>query len=117
VKHTDGTSWLRAGVMLSLWTVATTAVTVFKIVADGRGDMLKTLFVTFGGVLVSDRATALKFWAMQRRRICWAHLIRKFVSFAERDGPAGAIGEELLEYASLTHPRSESRRSEAERLT
>ena len=33
VKHTDGTSWLRAGVMLSLWTLATTAVTVFKIVA------------------------------------------------------------------------------------
>src|SRR5690606_10160787 len=78
VKHTDGTSWLRAGVMLSLWTVATTAVTVFKIVANGQSDTLKALFVTFGGVLVSDRATALKFWAMQRRQICWAHLIRKF---------------------------------------
>src|SRR5690606_34517558 len=46
VKHTDGTSWLRAGVMLSLWTVATTAVTVFKIVANGQGDTLKALFVT-----------------------------------------------------------------------
>lgn len=101
VKHTDGTSWLRAGVMLSLWTVATTAVTVFKIVANGQSDTLKALFVTFGGVLVSDRATALKFWAMQQRQICWAHLIRKFVSFSERAGPAGAIGKELLEYASL----------------
>lgn len=101
VKHTDGTTWLRAGVMLSLWTIATTAVTVFKIVANGQGETLKRLFVTFGGVLVSDRATALKFWAMRRRQICWAHLVRKFVAFSERDGPAGAIGKELLEYAGL----------------
>jgi transposase len=28
-------------------------------------------------------------------------LIRKFLSFSERDGPAGAIGDELLEYAKL----------------
>lgn len=101
VKHTDGTSWRRAGVMLSLWTVATAGVTVFKIVANGRGATLKELFVTFRGVLVSDRATALKFWAMKRRQICWAHLVRKFVSFSERDGPVGAIGQELLEYTSL----------------
>lgn len=101
VKHTDGTSWLRAGAMLSLWTVATTTVTVFKIVVNGGGDTLKSLFVTFRGVLVSDRATALKFWAMQRRQICWAHLIRKFVAFSERDGPAGVFGKELLAYASL----------------
>jgi len=97
VKHTDGTSWLRAGVMLSLWTVATAAVTVFKIVDNGKRETLKTLFVTFDGVLVSDRATALKFWVMKRRQVCWAHLVRKFVSFSQRDGPAGKIGKELLE--------------------
>ncbi len=101
VKHTDGTSWLRAGVMLSLWTLATTAATVFKIVDNGRRETLKALFVTFRGVLVSDRATALKFWAMKRRQICWAHLARKFVSFSERDGPAGQIGKELFEYTGL----------------
>src|SRR5690606_28156870 len=49
----------------------------------------------------SDRATALKFWAMNRRQICWAHLLRKFVSFSQRDGPAGRIGEELLDYTSI----------------
>ena len=47
------------------------------------------------------RATALKFWAMGRRQICWAHLLRKFVSFSERDGPVGAFGQELLEYTTL----------------
>lgn len=35
VKHTDGTSWLKAGTLLALWTIATTAATVFKIVTDG----------------------------------------------------------------------------------
>jgi transposase len=35
VKHTDGTSWLQAGAVRVLWTIATKAATVFKILADG----------------------------------------------------------------------------------
>jgi transposase len=101
VKHTDGTTWLQAGAMLSLWTIATAFATVFKIVANGRADTLKSLYGELSGILVSDRATALKFWAMERRQICWAHLLRKFVSFAERDGPTGQFGRELLEYTGI----------------
>jgi transposase len=102
VKHADGTTWLRAGVTLSLWVLATTAVTVFKVLANGQKDTLRDeLFGRVRGILVSDRATALKFWAMARRQVCWAHLARKFISFSERDGPAGKLGEELLEYTGL----------------
>jgi transposase len=101
VKHTDGTSWLRSGKLLSLWTIATTLATVFKILPNGKADTLKTLYGKARGILVSDRATALKFWAMERRQICWAHLLRKFVSFEERDDKAGDLGRELLEYTSL----------------
>jgi transposase len=102
VKHTDGTSWLQAGVMLSLWTIATSLVTVFKIIANGQRATLKAkLFTKVRGILVSDRAKTLKFWAMEKRQICWAHLLRKFISFSERDGPAGAIGRELLEYTGI----------------
>jgi transposase len=102
VKHADGTTWLRAGMTLSLWVLATTAVTVFKVLANGARDTLRSdLFGRVRGILVSDRATALKFWAMKRRQVCWAHLARKFISFSERDGPAGTIGEELLEYSGL----------------
>ena len=101
VKHTDGTSWLQAGVALSLWTIATVCATVFKIVRDSSAQTLQSLFGTREGILVSDRAAALNFWAMERRQICWAHLVRKFVSFAERDGPAGQAGRELLEYTGL----------------
>jgi transposase len=102
IKHADGTSWLRSSAMLSLWVIATLAVTVFKVLDNGQADTLRDgLFGGVRGILVSDRATALKFWAMKQRQICWAHLARKFVSFSERDGPAGPIGKELLEYTRL----------------
>jgi transposase len=101
VKHTDGTSWVQAGTTLALWTIATTAVTVFKILGDHTKKTLEPLYGALSGILVSDRAKELNFWAMERRQICWAHLLRRFVSFSERDGQAGAIGQELLDYTGL----------------
>jgi len=102
VKHTDGTTWLRAGVTSSLWTVATAGVTVFKILANGQRETLeREILPEQTGILVSDRATALKFWAMHLRQVCWAHLLRKFVSFAERDGPMRTIGRELLDATKI----------------
>ena len=102
VKHTDGTTWLQAGVMLALWTLATAGATVFKILSNGQRETLKKeLLPAPNGVLVSDRATALKFWMMKERQICWAHLIRKFVSFAERDGPTRTLGRELLDCSAV----------------
>ncbi len=101
IKHADGTSWAQAGLTLALWTLATPAATVFKILQDNTAKTLRILFGKLRGLLVSDRATALGFWAMNKRQICWAHLLRKFVSFSERDGPAGRFGHELLDYAGI----------------
>ncbi|MEN8377090.1 MAG: IS66 family transposase, partial [Gemmatimonadota bacterium] len=101
VKHTDGTGWLQAGAALAVWTIATAMVTVFKIVGDSSKATLLPLFGPLRGILVSDRATALNFWAMERRQVCWAHLLRRFISFSERDGPAKRIGRELLDYTGL----------------
>jgi transposase len=101
VKHTDGTSWFQGAVMCSLWTIATTVATVFKILKDGKSSTLAPLFGKKLGILVSDRATALNFWAMELRQVCWAHLLRKAISFSERDGPAGALGRELLDYIAI----------------
>jgi transposase len=102
VKHADGTSWVRGGVMQSLWVLATAKVTAFVVLPNGKTVTLRDdLFCRVCGILVSDRASALKFWAMRRRQVCWAHLIRKFVWYSERDGPAGTFGTELLEYAKL----------------
>ena len=101
VKHTDGTTWYQGGAMRSLWTIASTVATVFKIVATGDAKNLAPLFGDRSGVLVSDRATALRFWTMEMRQVCWAHLLRKFISFSERGGAAGAVGNELLEYVKI----------------
>lgn len=101
VKHTDGTSWSQAGATMALWVIASATVTVFKIVTDSAKATLQPLYGALHGILVSDRAKALGFWAMERRQICWAHLLRKFVSFSERDGPVGNFGKELLDYTGL----------------
>jgi transposase len=101
VKHTDGTSWYQSGVMCALWTVATTMATAFKIVKNGKKETLAALFGVQVGIMVSDRATALGFWAMEQRQVCWAHLLRKFIAFAERAGPAGEHGRELLDYCGI----------------
>lgn len=101
VKHTDGTTWYQSGAMRALWTIASTVATVFKIVTNGNAKTLAPLFGDMRGVLVSDRATALGFWAMERRQVCWAHLLRKFISFEEQGGKAGALGRELLDYVKI----------------
>ncbi len=101
VKHTDATSWVRAGVLMSLWTLASTSATVYRIFADGCRETVRPFFGSRRGILVSDRASVFRFWLMAFRQICWSHLIRKFIAFSERDGPAGVIGRELLDYAAL----------------
>jgi transposase len=101
VKHADGTTWKQGGELLALWTLATKGVTVFKVLANGTKKTLAALFGELKGILVSDRATALNFWAMEQRQICWAHLLRKFVSFSESSGKAGAVGRELLQCVTL----------------
>jgi transposase len=101
VKHTDATSWARAGVLMSLWTLASVAATVYRIFADGCRETIRPLFGPRLGIMVSDRATVFGFWAMPLRQICHAHLLRKFVAFSERDGSAGAIGRELLELTAV----------------
>jgi transposase len=74
---------------------------VFKIVVDSSKSTLQPLYGALQGILVSDRAKALCFWAMERRQICFAHLLRKFISFAERDGPSAKFGRQLLDYTAL----------------
>jgi len=102
VKYTDATSWLMAGITLSLWTIATEMTTFYCILKDGRRDTTRPMFgASLVGIKVSDRASVFDFWDMARRQICWAHLVRQFVSFAEKDGPAGVHGQNLLDCTAL----------------
>lgn len=105
VKYADATTWLLAGTTMSLWTLSTKSTSFYRIFVDGRRATIEQTFKDFFGrvfgILVSDRASVFGFWAMALRQICWAHLLRKFVSFSQRDGPIGTFGRELLDYAAL----------------
>jgi transposase len=101
VKHVDATTWSQAGSYRALWTLATTAVTVFAIVTDASRSTLCKWIDQVRGVMVTDRGTQFDFWAMERRQICWAHLIRKFASFAGRRGRPGEIGGHLLVWSRV----------------
>lgn len=96
IKHVDATTWQQRGQPRTLWTIATTLATVFFVSVDATQKQLRALFQSIRGTLVSDRGRQFTFWAMHKRQICWAHLIRKFASFAERAGEAGRIGDRLL---------------------
>lgn len=102
LKHVDATTWRQAGKGRTLWTIATALVTFYGITADGSRAGLRGLLAAVRGILVTDRGTQFGFWAMEQRQICWAHLIRKFASFAERTGAAGRLGQDLLFWSQTT---------------
>ncbi len=101
VKHADATSWLQGGKLRSLWTIASEGATVFKIFTDGCTSTILNFFGSLTGILVSDRATVFGFWAMDKRQICWAHLLRKFISFSEGTGSTAQFGRDFLGYTEV----------------
>lgn len=101
VKHVDATTWYEAGKYRSLWVLATKAVTVFYVAADGTRAALCKWLDKVRGILVTDRGSQFGFWAMARRQICLAHLLRKFASYATRRGRAGHLGNQLLVWTGI----------------
>lgn len=96
VKHVDASTWRLEGTYAALWTIATRFVTVFFVAADACGPTIAALLGKLAGIMVTDRGSQFGFWAMNRRQICWAHLIRKFVAFSERKDEGASVGNGLL---------------------
>lgn len=95
-KYADATGWFRKTANRTLWVIASKLATVFHIVPDGTREEFKSLIGTLG-VLITDRGSQFGFWAMQKRQICWAHLIRKYITFSEHTDPRAAkLGEALV---------------------
>ena len=101
VKHVDATTWYQAGAYRSLWVLATQAVTVFYVAANGTEAALRKWLSEVRGILVTDRGSQFGFWAMERRQICWAHLVRKFAAYETRGGDAGRVGTLLLLWTGM----------------
>lgn len=102
VKHVDASTWRLDGAYAALWTIATTLVAVFFVTVDAKAPTIKLLLGKLRGVMVTDRGSQFGFWAMRKRQICWAHLIRKFVAFSERKDEGAKVGESLLLLAHAT---------------
>lgn len=83
VAHADETSWRQGRRKAWLWVAATTLVTVFLIHAKRSQAAAQALLGTFAGILVSDRWNAYNPWSVERRQLCWAHLVRHFRAWAQ----------------------------------
>lgn len=99
VVHADETGWRERLEKAWLWVAVTAKVTVFLIHRHRGTEAARALLGGFCGFLVSDRWCAYNDWSIDRRQICWAHLIRHFVAMSELSGEPARIGKALLEEA------------------
>jgi transposase len=99
--NTDETSWKKNNKRVWLWTAATEMVTIFLVVATRGAAGFKQLMGTeFEGIVGSDRWSAYNGLDASRRQLCWAHLLRDFQAFVDRNGEAAVIGQALLRQAA-----------------
>jgi transposase len=102
VVNVDETGWKEAGKRRWLWVVVSATATLFH-VARGRGaGVLQHLVgLDFGGIVTSDRLKTYRCLDVDRRQLCWAHLIRNLLALAERGGSLGGWAADLLALADL----------------
>jgi transposase len=104
VAHVDETGWGQGNGdgtnpqrrKAWLWGLGTTWVTVFQIHLSRGQTAAKELLGKFAGYLVTDRWSGDSWWPLERRQLCWAHLLREFQKIAERSGASQPIGAGLL---------------------
>lgn len=96
IKNVDASTWRMEGAYAALWTIATRFVVAFFVTPDAKAPGIRALLGKLRGIMISDRGSQFGFWAMKRRQVCWAHLIRKFVAFSERGDEGAQLGETLL---------------------
>jgi hypothetical protein len=98
VRNMDETGWPQEDRSKRgwLWVVVTPAVTLFHMTLSRAGQVAKDLIGEDSpGFVGSDRYSAYNWLPVERRQICWAHLLRDFQKIFERDGPSAIIGEPL----------------------
>ena len=100
VKNGDETGWKLAGARRWLWAVATATVAFFLIhPRRGRAGLDAAVGEAKLGVMTSDRWGAYGAWPLERRQVCWSHLIRDFRKCVDRGGASEALGEAGLAVA------------------
>jgi transposase len=100
VIHADETGWREDRKRAWLWIAGTALVAIFLVHAKRGAEAARILLGTFTGILVTDRWSAYNGWALKKRQLCWAHLLRDFTFIAQSKGTAGSVGKALIR---LTH--------------
>src|SRR5437660_983885 len=79
-----------------LWVAATAQVAAFVLHA-GRGlaGLAVLLGATISGIVISDRWCAYRHLPVDRRQLCWAHLVRDFQGLIDLGGVAREYGTQL----------------------
>ncbi len=108
--NVDETGWKQAGERRWLWVAVTALCTLFVVAKNRSAAVLATVLgETFDGVVSSDRYKAYLSIPIERRQICWAHLKRNLIAFAERGGEIGDWGTEAVGGDnSLTYANAEA---------
>jgi transposase len=79
-----------------LWVMVTPLVSVFMVTLSRGQEAAKQLLGGFTGFLGSDRCECYSWVDVEKRQVCWSHLLRDFQAMAERQGASKEIGEALL---------------------
>jgi hypothetical protein len=98
VRNVDETGWPQADRSQRgwLWVVVTPLLTLFQVTLSRAGQVAKALVgEQSGGIVGSDRFSAYHWLPVERRQLCWAHLLRDFQQLVERDGSSALVGQPL----------------------
>ncbi len=101
VVNADETGWREATQRRWLWAAVTPLVTVFVVLTTrGKAGAHALLGATYAGIVGSDRWSGYSWVDPAQRQLCWAHLLRDFAAFVERDGEPARIGQALLDVSA-----------------
>lgn len=100
VNNLDETSWKLGKQLIWLWTAVSKVCTFFLIHRSRGAVALNALFQkAFEGIVITDRWVVYNRYAVRKRQLCWAHLIRDFRGIFETGGRGKKIGGDLLCFA------------------
>lgn len=96
-KNVDETGWKQAGQKRWLWAAVTATAALFVIHARrGAAGLRVLLGEAVVGLISSDRWSAYQAVPLERRQVCWAHLVRDFQGMVDRGGQGEGVGQALL---------------------
>jgi transposase len=116
-RHIDETPWREGWQRVWLWSVVTTAATLFQVAHQRNGAVAQGLLgARTDNVSSSDRFTAYNWLDDEQHQTCWAHLLRTWRRFQLGDGPSAQVGGMLEIYTDyLLHRWREMQRGHLSR--